>query len=219
MPGPAIVFDMDGVLVDSREAIVTSLNHALAASGRPERPAAELLALIGPPVAQGLATLIDAAPDSAEVATLVADYRAHHADTLVAGSHVMDGIEPALVELATLGPPLAVATTKPMYFAEPLLEALGLRGHFAALAAPDLALMAPPKAVTVSEALEALGADHGVMIGDRSYDVVGGRAHGLATVGVTWGFGDLEELAAAGADVVVQRPAELVGAVAALLDR
>jgi phosphoglycolate phosphatase len=68
------------------------------------------------------------------------------------------------------------------------------------------------KTETIAQALAALGmADGGgaVMVGDRWHDVDGGRAHGLRAIGVTWGFGSVDELTAAGADALARDPGEL----------
>jgi phosphoglycolate phosphatase len=113
---------------------------------------------------------------------------------------------------------VAVATSKPLAFAEPLLRSLGLRTFFTAVAGPDLSVRGESKASTIAAALKMLGQPRGaVMVGDRSHDIVGARAHSLPTIGVTWGIGDAAELREAGAGSIVDAPAELAESVRVLL--
>jgi phosphoglycolate phosphatase len=126
---------------------------------------------------------------------------------------VTPGIEIALGELAQRYR-LAVATSKPLAFAEPLLGALGLRPFFAAVAGPDLSVQGESKASTIATALRMLGDPmRAVMVGDRSHDIVGARSRSLPCIGVTWGIGTTKELRDAGADAIVEAPAELAASV------
>ena len=74
------------------------------------------------------------------------------------------------------------------------------------------------KAAVIAHALDRRGidaGDHVVMVGDRDHDVQGARQNGLDCIGVTWGFGSPEELAAAGAAALADTPARVVEAVPA----
>jgi phosphoglycolate phosphatase len=210
-----VLFDLDGVLADSRAAITGSINAALVASGRPARPAAELYRCIGPPLPYAFAELIGEDPESDAVAALVAGYRARYATASLTETLVTPGIAAALEALRRAGRRLGVATSKPRPFAEPLLEALDLRRYFEAVAGPALDTPPEDKTTTVGAALRALGASAGAMVGDRSFDMVAARAHGLRAIGVAWGIGSRDELVAAGAERIVATPAELPGVLAA----
>ena len=210
----AVIFDLDGVLVDSRAAISGAMNHALAANGFPQRPEAELYRFIGPPLALGFAELTAQPADSDVVVACIISYRERYAVTSLTETEVFAGIPEALDQLSR-DHRLAVATSKALALAEPLLAALDLRERFAAVAGPDLSAHTEDKATTIGAALAALNAKRGVMIGDRSFDVVGARANGLAAVGVTWGIGTAEELA--DADAIVDAPADLPAIVDTLL--
>jgi phosphoglycolate phosphatase len=213
----AVFLDLDGCLVDSTAAIATCLNHALAEVGLPPRPVGDLVRFIGPPLPEGIATLLaEAEADLGLVPTCVDAYRARYPVVSLEQTVVIPGIPAALDTLGAVAP-LAVVTSKPGPFARPILEGLGLLERFVALHAPDLDLTAEPKAVTLSRALTDVAAGQdpaaSVMVGDRSHDVAAGRACGTGTVGVTWGAGDRHELVDAGADRVVDTPQELLGAV------
>jgi phosphoglycolate phosphatase len=204
-----VLFDLDGVLADSRAAITSCLNQALAANGLPEREPRELYRHIGPPLALAFAEITGEPPDSPLVAACVATYRERYATASLTETVVTPGIAEVLAELKDAGRRLAVATSKPRAFAEPLLEALGLRAYFAVVAGPSFDLEAESKTQTVGAALRALGAAGGAMVGDRSFDMVAAHAHGLRAIGVAWGIGSCEELVSAGADAIVASPGEL----------
>jgi phosphoglycolate phosphatase len=211
----AVLFDLDGVLVDSRAAIAGCLNHALVTRGHAARPEVELHRYIGPPLLGAFAELIGEPPDDPEVLALAAAYRERYAVASLTDTLVAPGI-PAVLETLALGHVLAVATSKPRAFAVPLLQAMGLDRHFAYIAGPELDAHMEPKAATVRAALERVG-EPAAMIGDRSHDVIGARANGIPVIGVTWGIGDAQELA--GADALVDAPAQLPAAVERLLGR
>jgi len=195
----AAIFDFDGVIIDSLPAVETAVNGALLAHGFAARSAAELERFLGPPVLSAFAKLTGAAEDSETVAACVASYHDLYARVYLDQTRLVDGIAEVLRGLTL---PLALATSKEREFVAPLLEHFGLQ--FAVVSAPALA---EPKAQTVARAQQALGARDTVVIGDRHYDIEAARACGLRVIGVTWGFGDRAELR--GADVIVERPAEL----------
>jgi phosphoglycolate phosphatase len=210
----AVIFDLDGVLVDSRAAIAGCTNHALVALARPVRPEHELHRYIGPPLSHSFGELLGLAPEAPEVAAMMAAYRERYAGASLTETIVEPGIEDALEALAARHR-LAVATSKPSAFAEPLLAAMRLSEHFEVIAAPVVDELAEPKAETLARALEALGNPRAVMVGDRVFDVEAAHAHGLPCIGVAWGIGTAKELS--DADRLVATPAELPGAVSVLL--
>lgn len=203
----AVLFDLDGVLVDSRTAFVRSINAALSEHGLEERPADELLQYLGPPLHRTMELF---AADEAQADALVVSYRARYRSTMADESAVFDGIPEALEELAATRP-LVVATSKAQALAEPLLEQLGLRERFGAIYGPRLQARDEAKSLTIARALEGLPhARTPVMVGDRKFDVLGARAHAMPCVGVLWGIGSEQELREAGAVALVEEPSELV---------
>jgi phosphoglycolate phosphatase len=208
------------VLADSRVAITSCMNHALAACGREPVPPESLYRLIGPSLSYGFSSLLGVEPDDPLVVSCIASYRSVYAEVSLRDTPTYPGVPEALAAIAgdaaggTDGRPrLAVATSKPSAFAEPLIAALGFADVFEAIFAPEMELDVESKTTTVGRALEALGADAGTMVGDRHVDMAAARTHGLRGVGVTWGFGTPEELRDAGADILVATPAELPAAI------
>jgi phosphoglycolate phosphatase len=206
----AVLFDLDGVLLDSRTAIVRCLEHALRAHDVPVPPRVQLEGYIGPPLIDAFAQIAGA--DRAHA--LMATYRERYATTFLDETTAVPGAREALAAVAA-AVPVALATTKPHAFARPLCERLGLAPHLRAIAGPELDAPDEVKAVTIVRALDALGLAPGAdvpMVGDRRHDVEAAHANGLSCVGVLWGIGDEAELAAAGADPIVRAPAELPAA-------
>jgi phosphoglycolate phosphatase len=210
-----VIFDLDGVLVDSRAVFLSCVSYAFDKHGLPQREPAELLPYIGPPFAYAFGELLGVPHDAPIVEACIDGYRERYASASLTETTVEPGIPEALAALN--GHRLAVATSKPRAFAEPLLEAMGLREHFEVIAGPELSARAEDKTQTLGRALRELGTTRAVMVGDRSFDVLAARAHGLPSIGVTWGIGTPEELEGAGADRLVTTPAELPATAAILL--
>lgn len=210
-----VIFDLDGVLVDSRAVFLSCANYAFDKLGLPRREPAELLPYIGPPFTFGFGELLGVPPDAPIVAACIDGYRERYATAMLTETTVPPGIPQALEALE--GHRLAVATSKPHAFAEPLLRAMGLREHFEVIAGPELSARAENKTQTLGRALQELGPTRALMVGDRSFDILAARAHGLPTIGVTWGIGTPEELESAGADVLIAKPAQLLETASVLL--
>jgi phosphoglycolate phosphatase len=210
-PG-ALLFDLDGTIIDSRVPFVASMNYALWKHGQKQRAPEELWRYLGPPTHTTFTELLG--DDEQLVNAAVATYRAHYATHSAATTTVYDGI-PELLRGLHGQLPLAVATSKVVTSAVPLLEGLGLAELFDAISGPAPEVVNEPKSVTIAHALRALhsaaaGAiKHPVMVGDRMYDVIGAREHGIPTIGVLWGSGSEQELRNAGAAALVSRPDEI----------
>jgi phosphoglycolate phosphatase len=209
----AILFDLDGVLVDSRAPIARSINYALERLGLAARPEAVLHPRIGDSLYGVFADLLrEQGGDPARAAEGMTHYREVYRDLCVRETTLVPGIAPLLAALAERCR-LAVATSKPLEFALPILKQLGVAGRFEAMAGPALGLVeAEPKRETARRALAELGVAPGgraVLVGDRHHDVSAARALGIGAIGVTWGIGSVAELREAGAEWLVEEPAEL----------
>lgn len=209
-PPRAILFDLDGCLVDSTVPIRECLNAALVEHGIDPIPADDLAPRIGPPLQVMLEALFaERGADPGLVEPVVQGYRERYRTESLRLAASYDGV-PDLIAALAASERLGVCTSKPERFAVPILEQLGLASHFAHIEGPGLTEV-EPKTVTLERLMSRMPLDPAtsVMIGDRHHDVEAALAHGLVPVGVTWGFGSRDELEAAGAAAVVDHPAEL----------
>jgi phosphoglycolate phosphatase len=208
----AVFFDLDGCLVDSRTAIAEAVNHALDALGLPRQPPEVLHPYIGPPL---LCTFQQLLPtiggDAADAGVAVDAYRNVYTDLARTLTTAVPGIPEVLADLHRRVP-LMVVTSKPVVFAVPILQSLHLDGVFSHVFGPALHALDEPKAVQLSAAVAAAGvaARDATMVGDRRHDIEAARIVGTRSIGVTWGIGERAELVAAGSDVVLEHPADLL---------
>jgi phosphoglycolate phosphatase len=202
----AALFDLDGVLVDSRVPFAHGVNHALTSNGLAAKPEHELHQYLGPPLHQTFRALVT---EESLVQPCVDSYRVRYRELAARETTVFPGIRAILDKLAE-HLPLVIATSKPRALAEPLLDALHLRGFFAAVIGPELDTENEHKAVTVARAMHALSPGaRPVMVGDRKHDIAAAHEHDIRAIGVLWGIGSEEELLTAGADALASTPAAL----------
>jgi phosphoglycolate phosphatase len=209
----AILFDLDGVIVDSRTPVARCINHALRRAGLAPESEPRLHARIGDPL-HGVFTalLAERGADASQASECVAFYRELYREVSLSDTTLVPGVAELLAALAARRP-LALATSKPLEFAVPILERLGVATHFAAhVGAPLVAGPPESKTDTARRALAALGlapGAHAALVGDRHHDVSAARALRIGAIGVTWGIGSEAELREAGAEWLVATPAEL----------
>jgi len=208
----AIIFDLDGTLVDSAPGIATAVALAYEEVGVTPPPRDEIRTWIGPPVQRTLEREL-AVHGGDVIATAQAAFRRHYDALGAETAMVFDGIHGVLAHLQADGAALAVATHKPQPLAGKTLEATGLASYFVAVHAPPDGGTPVSKPDLVAAAIADCGhpADV-VVVGDRAEDIEAAVQHHARAVGVMWGYGSPEELHAAGAIVVVQRVAELYAA-------
>ncbi|OUM42571.1 HAD hydrolase-like protein [Arthrobacter sedimenti] len=217
-----ILFDLDGTLVDPAGAITGGISSALRSHGLPVPDDDALQAMVGPPLVHSLTAL--AGVPATRVPEVMSTYRAGYVSNGMAQSRPYPGVARCVEALAEGGAVVAVATQKPEWLAEELLEAQGLRHLFASVhgSPRDEAATVGGKEPIIRAALEHHGrhadgvvagrvvAGRAVMVGDRRHDVEGALANGLACIGVAWGFAAPGELEDAGAAAVVQSAEELL---------
>lgn len=208
-----LLFDLDGTLTDPKAGICTCVQYALASFGIEEPDIDKLEPFIGPPLKDSFMKFYHMSEEQAEAA--VAKYRERFQDKGIFENRMYDGIPQMLQALNSKGMFLAVASSKPTVFVERILEHFGIRKYFKVVVGSELDGRRVNKDEVVEEALQQLFGDKPVeknkvyMIGDRKFDVEGAKAVGVDSVGVTYGYGDMEELREAKADYIVRSVEEL----------
>ena len=191
----AVLFDLDGTIVDSASDITASLAHMFTEMGL-EAPSDEVLrSYVGPPLLDSLR--MTAGFTDAEAWEALNVYRDHYGDHVLR-SPVFPGVAHLLQRLHDTGVPVALATSKPESMARAVLDHHGLSQYFTVIAGASDDEERSTKADVVAEALrrlQALGVDTrtAVMVGDRGYDTLGALANGVPTIMVEWGYGGPEE--------------------------
>ena len=206
-----VLLDLDGTLTDSAPGITASIAATYRRLGLPVPTPAELRSFVGPPITHSFPA--HGVPQD-RVTEAVRVYREVFVDRMISGNSVYDGIPEALATLRDAGLRLVVATSKPEVYARPICDAFGLTDLLDGVFGAPIDESISTKALVIAAALAAHpDAEPLVMVGDREHDVHGARAHGIDTVGVTWGYAAPGELVTAGAAELVDTPAELVDAV------
>ena len=203
-----VLFDLDGTLIDSGAMILASFRHATRTVLAREIPDAELAALVGGSnIHEQMRTI-----DATRVDELVDAYRAHNTP-LHAELQSFAGIEPVLDELRAAGRRLAIVTAKRRKTVDLAFAVLPLERYFDAVVTSESTARRKPHPDPVLAALELLGSrpEEAAFVGDSPYDVGAAKAAGVFAVAVSWGKIHPEErLLAAGADIVVHSPEELL---------
>ena len=214
MSAPEIVlFDLDGTLTDAAPGIVNGMRIVFDHFGVEQPDDATMRTHLGPPLAVTWREHYDFTEE--QIVTALAVYREYYHEAGMFENEVFDGIPELLQALNDDGITLATATSKPDFSATRIIEHFGLRDHFAFIGAANLEGTRDSKALVVGHTLEQLGASATthriVMVGDRHHDVHGAREHDIDTIGVLWGYGDVEELTTAGAVALIDEPSQLPG--------
>jgi phosphoglycolate phosphatase len=209
-----VLLDLDGTLSDSEPGILRSLQWACAQEGFPIPTEEEVRSVIGPPFEIGLPSI--GIPDDA-LERVVDTYRDRYTRIGAYENTLYPGIIEMLDALAALGMSLSVATAKPEQTAHPILDYFGISDRFDVRAGATLTSERRTKAQVIDFALRELEihadpdlVDHVIMVGDRDHDVLGAMHHGITCIGVTWGYGSIQELLSSGAVALAETPAEVV---------
>ncbi|MCU0908551.1 MAG: HAD-IA family hydrolase [Rhodobacteraceae bacterium] len=205
------LFDVDGTLIDSQNAIVAAMGVGFAALDRPVPDRAAVLAIVGLSLPVAVARL---APDLSEVEVdrVIAAYKAAFVAARLAGAGeasapLYPGARAALDRLAARPDVvMGVATGKARRGLDHVYAAHGIGGYFATPSKPH------PAMVLAALSDTGLSADRAVMVGDTTFDITMGRAAGVRTLAVAWGYHPVADLRAAGADLVAGDWTEVEGA-------
>lgn len=205
-----ILFDLDGTLTDPAEGITNSIMYAQKKMGIKVWNREQLLYFIGPPLKEAFMEKFGLSEEKA--IEMVAHYRVEFPRKGIYENRVYDGVKAMLEELKNSGKIIALATSKPLKFAEIVLNHFGLAKYFDVVIGATFDGTLGRKADIVRVALEKCGVSHlseAVMVGDRHHDINGAVENGIDSIGVLFGYGDKQELTEAGAMYVAETPRQI----------
>ena len=206
----AVLFDMDGTLLDTLEDLCDSTNHALAQMGYPLRGIEEIRRFIGNGAEKQIRRAVPEGTSEGKIMETLAAFRAYYQDHCQIKTKVYDGLLDVLSELKEKGVKMAVVSNKPdaavkklsrEYFGDRLDYAIGPSDGVRCKPYPDMA----------EEALKALSVEKkdAVFVGDSEVDVQTGLNAGLDVIAVSWGFRSREVVIEAGAKMIADDASEM----------
>ncbi len=208
-----ILFDLDGTLTDPKVGITTCVQHALKGMGIEEADLDKLEPFIGPPLKDSFMQFYGLDSEQAEQAIKL--YRERFSTVGLFENEVYPGIPQMLHALKAKGKKLAISSSKPTIYVEQILKHFEIHKYFDVIVGSELDGRRTDKREVVKEALgqllngEKKPHQDVVIVGDRKFDVEGGKAHDITTVAVSYGYGPMEELKEAKPDFIVRSVSEL----------
>ena len=208
-----VLLDLDGTLTDPFLGIGRCVAHALTELGLPVPGESALRRWVGPPLQHSFGAWFEALGAAADGERALALYRERFAEVGLYENTVYPGIPEALDDLVSAGATLRLATAKPEVFARRIVAHFGLGERLASVHGSSLdgARIDKVDLLAHVQAVHTLQPAQCIMVGDREHDARAARYHGMAAVGVLWGFGSTAELREAGAQRLISTPSELPG--------
>ena len=209
----AVLFDLDGTLIDSAPDLAGAANDMREARGLAPYPLAHFRPMVGSGARGMVGRAFGVAPPDPQFAALRDEFLQRYEARMTQQTQVFPEMLPLLEALDVHTLPWGIVTNKVARFAEPLVRALGLHGRAATLVCGDTTAHSKPHPEPLFEAARRLRIDaaHCAYVGDDLRDVQAGKAAGMVTIAVTWGYLGLGEVIGAwGADHIAQTPQQLL---------
>ena len=197
-----ILFDLDGTLTDSGEGIINCAILALEHYGLPIPSREEMRTFVGPPLHESF--IRHGVPaDQAEEAIRI--YRSRYIPIGAYENTPYPGVRELLETLKAQGHTLYVATSKPEEMSIKILEHFDLAKYFDRICGASMDTSRSSKEAVIAYLIDLNGrADNMVMVGDTKFDIIGAKAHGIPGIGVSWGYGKVEQMQEAGAVAIAE---------------
>jgi len=205
-----ILFDLDGTLSDPKVGITKSVQYALHTIGIEELDTEKLTCFIGPPLQDSFTEFYHLDEDRRQKA--IEFYRERFKEIGMYENELYTDIPLLLNSLKNQGMILVVATSKPTIFAEQILKYFKIEHHFDMIVGSNLDGTRSSKTEIIRYILDQYKDYHPsdfVMIGDKMHDIIGAINNGIASIGVTYGYGSYEELSLSKADYIVESVIDL----------
>jgi len=212
MPFHAVVFDLDGTLLDTYEDLADSLNAVLAAIGRPALPGELVKQYIGDGVDALVRRALGDAAQPENVAQCAASFRAEYSRRWDCKTHPFDGVVELIAALGQRKIPMGVLSNKPDPFTQNCVAKLLPADAFNAVLGAKPEIPRKPDPTGARWIAEQLGVrpDETLYLGDTGTDMQTAVSAGMAAIGATWGYRSADELLAHGAVRLISKPEELL---------
>lgn len=208
-----ILFDLDGTVSDPMVGICTSVQHALAKKGIVVEDIRQLTPFIGPPLRDSFRDFYNISSEDMEI--VIGYYRERFSTVGLFENDLYEGMEELLKALKADGRKLALSSSKPRVFVKKILDHFNISQYFDVIMGSELDGTRENKYEIIEESVRLLFADgprdlsECVMIGDRKFDIEAAIKFGMPNIAVSYGYGSVEELTLAGANVICHSVAEL----------
>ena len=203
----AILFDLDGTLTDSGEGIMNCAQLALEYYGIHVENRDDLRVFVGPPLQK---TFCEFGVPEEEVYNAIDIYRSRYIPIGKYENTPYPGIRELLERLRADGHKLYVATSKPETTSLEILDHFDMTKYFDLVCGASFDVSRHSKAKVIEHLLEQTGRyPDTIMVGDTAFDVLGAKEHGIPTIGVSWGYGLMEDMVQAGAAGIAHTMEEL----------
>ena len=209
----AVLFDLDGTLIDSAPDLAGAANDLRRSHGLPEMPYELLRPMVGSGARGMIGAAFGVAPGDARFETLRDQFLARYEQRFLQETAVFPLMEPLLRALEARGLPWGIVTNKAARFAQPVVTGLQLHERAAVLICGDTTPYAKPHPAPLLEAARRIGVapTRCVYVGDDLRDVQAGRSAGMPTIAAAWGYlGAGEAIEAWGADAIIEAPDALL---------
>jgi phosphoglycolate phosphatase len=206
----AVLFDLDGTLSNSKEGITKCVQYALKHFGIEEPDRDKLEIFIGPPLVDSFMNFYGMSLEDAKIAT--AKYRERYTPIGIHEASMYPGVRECIEELKRQGYIIGMASSKPEEYCRIILEDFGILELFDDVVGATMDGRIDSKEQVLMEVFRRwshYGKDEMCLIGDSIYDVEGANLVGIPCVAVSYGFGDVQEMIAAGAVAVIDNLVEL----------
>jgi len=207
----AVLFDLDGTIINPHEGIINSVLHAAKKFGFKEDDVESLNTFIGPPLLNSFRERYQVTETRAY--EMVDEFRVYYADKGIFECYLYPGVEDAIKHLYHRQIFLSLATSKPVGFANQLLAHFNLDKYFSFTAGALMDGKRTDKKEVIQFALDHIPAfEKGriLMLGDREFDIIGGKHHNMKTAWAKWGFGSDKEILPLAPDLIFNTAADMI---------
>jgi len=205
-----IIFDLDGTITDPKVGITKSIDYALNYFGIETNNLDSLCKYIGPPLLNSFQEDYGFSEEMAKI--VLSKYREYFNITGIYENKVYSGVEVMLKNLQNKNKKIMIATSKPTDFANRILEHFNLIQYFDFVVGSEMDGRRSNKVDVINYVIEEnkiTDISEAIMIGDRKHDIIGAKKAGIDSIGVLYGYGDIDELLEAGADYILEKVEDL----------